>query len=375
MGTETEMSKCIVYIPYELDSKGSGARMIRPQKMIQAFKDIGYSVSVIHGYSKERREKIKTIKKQIRSGVMFDFMYVESHTEPILLTDPHHYPTHPFLDFGFFHFIKRHNIPIGLFYCDIYWKFNEYGIDLPKWKRSAALLCYNIEIKQYEKCLTKFFVPDNKVVDYIGSDKLKEIAVELPPGAEPIQVHHKEYNVPFSPNNPINVFYVGGIGSQYHIEELIKAVKDNEKTVLTICCRKKEWENEKSSLIPLLCDRVSIIHKSSDELKELYKTMDICSLLFATDEYRSFAKPFKAYEYLSHEIPVIATEGTAIGDFVTKERIGWCVPFESSSISKVFDEISSDPSILKNKTANCISTKKNNLWTCRSKTVAMCLSR
>ena len=49
---------------------------------------------------------------------------------PTLLTEPHHFPTHPLLDFGFFRYVKKQGIPIGLFYSDIFWKFEDYGKDL-----------------------------------------------------------------------------------------------------------------------------------------------------------------------------------------------------------------------------------------------------
>ena len=96
------MKKCIFYLPYKLDEDAMGARMMRPRKMIQAFTDIGYEVAIITGTSLERRPLIRKIKNKIKEGERFDFMYTEAHTEPTLLTDPHHLPTHPFLDFGFF---------------------------------------------------------------------------------------------------------------------------------------------------------------------------------------------------------------------------------------------------------------------------------
>ena len=140
---------CIVYIPYKLEENGRGARMVRPLKMIQAFRDLGYSVTLVDGFSRERKKRISFVKKQIRTGISYDFAYIEGNTEPIFLTDPHHFPTHPFLDFGFFRFLNKHDIPIGLFYCDIYWKFKNYGEGMPLWKRKAALFFYALELKKY----------------------------------------------------------------------------------------------------------------------------------------------------------------------------------------------------------------------------------
>ena len=65
------MKKCIFYLPYKLDEHGMGARMLRPRKMIQAFRDIGYSVYVITGTSTERKNQICDVKKQIESGIKY----------------------------------------------------------------------------------------------------------------------------------------------------------------------------------------------------------------------------------------------------------------------------------------------------------------
>lgn len=358
------MKKCIFYLPYKLDEHGMGARMLRPRKMIQAFRDIGYDVCVISGTSKERKIKIREVKKQINSGVKYAFMYSESHTIPTLLTDPGHLPTHPFMDFGFFRFCVKNGIKIGLFYCDIYWKFN-YGEDLSFAKRHFALMNYRYDIFQYKRLLSKFYIPDFKICDYIKEQKLTEIAEELPPGAEDITVDGKKREV----DNPINIFYVGGIGSQYQILELVKAVNLVPNTILTICCRKNEWEREKESYSNYLCDRIKIVHKNSDELEEFYNEADLCSLLFKNDIYREMAKPFKAYEYLAHEIPVLSTKGTAIGAFVESNNIGWNIDFLADAIKDVLEEIVRNPSILHEKQEKCKITKMQNLWTVRAKKV------
>ena len=57
--------KCIFHMPLPLDKNSKSASGIRPQKMLQAFKDIGYEVFEITGYGKERKRSIQVVKKQI----------------------------------------------------------------------------------------------------------------------------------------------------------------------------------------------------------------------------------------------------------------------------------------------------------------------
>jgi glycosyltransferase involved in cell wall biosynthesis len=361
--------KCLFYLPYKLDEHGRGARMLRPRKMLEAFREIGYEVYAIEGDSATRRRLIRDAKHRVSSGERFDFMYSESHTMPTLLTDAHHLPTHPFMDFGFFSFVKRHGIAIGLFYPDIYWKFDNYAPDLPAWKRVGALLNYRYDIAQYERLLSKFYVSDMKVCDYLGVDRLSQIASELPPGAENLRVSRPPYTERDFRCDPLEIFYVGGLGNQYQIAELIRAVSEVEQTKLTICCRELEWQKELPSLERYLCDRVIVIHKTSDELEPYYAKADLCSLMFKPDIYIEMAKPFKAYEYLAHEIPVLSTKGTAIGDFVETNAIGWNIEYSADTIAGIMRAILDCPDLLAEKANNCRLVKSGSLWTSRASQV------
>lgn len=363
---ETAVKRCIFYLPYKLDVHGMSARMLRPRKMIQAFQDIGYKVYVITGISSERRRLIQQLKQDIQAGSKYDFMYTESHTEPTLLTDPHHLPTHPFLDFNFFKFVAGNGIKIGLFYCDIYWKFDTYGTELPVWKRMGALASYRYDVKQYKKYLTRLYVADLRICGYLQEPKLTQIAEELPPGADDLLVKERKRSEYEFMKKTLKIFYVGGIGKQYQIIELVKAVYNIEHCELTICCREPEWKKEKINFAPYMCERIRVVHKKGDELDEYYENADICSLLFKRDIYREIAKPFKAYEYLANEIPVLSTKGTAIGEFVEKEDIGWNILFEADEIARTLKHIIDHPEELQIKGKNCGETKKRNLWKTRA---------
>ena len=340
--------------------------MMRPRKMIQAFQDIGYEVFVITGVSSDRRELIRTVKQKIRKGEKYEFMYTESHTEPTLLTDPHHLPTHPFLDFGFFRFVRKHGIRIGLYYCDLYWKFDNYGEGLPLWKKNSALFCYRYDIRMYKKLLTKFYLPDMKICDYLNDESLTRIASALPPGADPIPLPQKK---PRKQGETLQFFYVGGIGHHYQIIELVRAVAQVRECELTLCCRETEWNQEKEQYQPFLCDRIHIVHQSGDQLEPFYQKADIGSLLFRNNIYMELAIPFKAFEYLAHEIPIISTKGTAIGSFVEKNGIGWNIECTADAIARKIREILDNPDDYEQKRTQCRQTKEDNLWTIRARQV------
>ncbi len=112
--------RIIFHHPLPLDSNARSASGIRPLRMLQAFKDLGCEVDLVTGHAAERKVAIKKIKQNIKNGVTYSFLYAESSTMPTTLTEPHHLPVNPLLDWRFFQFCKTRKIPIGLFYRDIY---------------------------------------------------------------------------------------------------------------------------------------------------------------------------------------------------------------------------------------------------------------
>ena len=103
--------RLIFHIPLKIDRNDPSASQIRPQKLMAAFTELGWEMDVVEGRGRDRKRQIAAIKRKIRQGVHYDFCYSESSTMPTLLTEPHHLPTYPCLDFGFLAFCKRHGIP------------------------------------------------------------------------------------------------------------------------------------------------------------------------------------------------------------------------------------------------------------------------
>ncbi|MDC5123615.1 hypothetical protein NRA16_17025, partial [Acinetobacter baumannii] len=104
------MKNIIFHCPFPLDYNAKSASGIRPVKMLKAFESLGYNVDLVVGYTDERRSAINNIKQKIKNGCIYSFVYSESSTMPTALTEPHHLPISPFLDFNFFKFLRKKNI-------------------------------------------------------------------------------------------------------------------------------------------------------------------------------------------------------------------------------------------------------------------------
>lgn len=378
MERNSKMKKCIFHIPNYIEQNAKSAPGIRPWKMLQAFRDIGYEVDVVMGYGKERKAAIKEIKENIKNGVKYEFLYSESSTMPTTMTEKHHLPIYFDLDFGFFRFCKKHDIPIGLFYRDFYWKFDVYKESVAVWKRIPAIIAYKYDLKQYKKYLDKFYLPVKQGYQYLSECGMENILDALPPGCvydANILLKRKEYINAGQYENSIHLFYVGGMAELYGTEILFKVIPSLPQVHLTFCCRDEEWKKNEEKYKQYLADNIEIIHKSGIELIPYYKRADVCMVYQQPSLYTGFSISYKTFEYLGNGIPSIASNGTAIGNFVKKHDIGWSIDYDEASLKELLCYILDNPKEIVVKTEHCLNEVKRQTWECRALKVENDLKR
>jgi len=358
--------RMIFHVPNYLDKNSKSGSSIRPFKMIKAFENNGYKVDSIMGYASTRKDLIEEIEENIINGVKYDFLYSESSTIPTLLTEKHHLPTHPLLDFSFFRFCKKHKIKIGLFYRDIYWKYDVYKDSVSPFKRIISTFFYKYDLFKYNKLLDLLYLPSLKMAKVVYKDKTNMIVKQLPPGIS------KNSLLKNDSSNGLNIFYVGGITDNnglYDLTKLMNITNVDKKIQITICCRKDEWEKVQLYYDKMLNSQIKIIHKQGNELSKYYKEANLCSLIFPYDEYRSFAMPIKLFEYLSYGKPIITTSNSAVSDFVKEKDIGFVVEYDDKSIEKIIKKILNDRDLLSMKKKNIEKVIKNETWEERARQV------
>lgn len=359
------VKRCIVHIPNKIDQRALSGSQIRPLKMIQAFKDNEYHVDVIMGSVKERKLLIKKIKDNIEQGVQYDFIYSESSTMPTLLTEKNHIPKCPFLDFDFFLFCKKRKIKIGLFYRDIQWKFPSYKESVSVGKRIIATLFYRYDLIKYNQMVDVFYLPTERMKKYLQEYPiLLEKTKILMPGCDELHICSSEMD-----KGNINIFYVGGITGIYDIKIFLDAINKLKNVNAIICCRKPEWDKVKDKYQRYLSNNIKIVHASGKELEKFYEWADICSVLGGTGEYFSMAMPVKVFEYLAKNKPMIGIKGTASGEIIENENIGWTVEYKVESIQKcLIDILKSPETILEKKQSQELIYSKNT-WKARAEQV------
>lgn len=319
----------IYHIPLKIDKALHSASQIRPMKMIEAFKSIGYDIDLVEGNAKERKKKIKVIKENIKKGVKYDFLYSESSTMPTLLTEKHHIPLFPFLDFSFFSYCKKHKIKIGLFYRDIYWCFDNYDTSI---NRKIAKWFYKYDLRKYQELVDVLFVPSLEMLSYLPT-QLNIRSYELPSGCIIAEAKKGMVN-----NDKLEFLYVGGIGEHYDLSLFLQVIK-NKQCHFTLCCRENDWNKVKSKYERFIGDNVSVVHKSGEELNHLYNKADIFCLFVEPNEYREFAVPYKLFETIGRKCPILASKGTWVGNYVEKHKIGFVCDYDYSKLSNMIESM------------------------------------
>lgn len=359
----------IFHYPLPLNSGARSASGIRPLRMLKAFQDLGCQVDVVSGYSKERKRAIKRIKENVRNGMEYQFVYSESSTMPTILTDPYHLPLHPLMDLLFFRFCRNHGIPVGLFYRDIYWRFEGYAKGLNPIKASVAKMAYWFDLWAYQSTLTKLYLPSLEMGCYVPIVDQNKFEA-LPPG------HQISEQLPFRTefSSPLKLFYVGGMSDHYQMHKLFEVVNELPQVKLTICTREAEWQAVKNEY-PNLGSNINVIHKVGREMEAFLNKCDVALLFVKPHEYWRFASPVKLYEYVGFGKPIVATIGTLAGAFVSEHKVGWALQYETRELKALFQELLNSPEQLTSLQADLGKVSQKHTWRSRAQQVLEGLSR
>ncbi|MEL4506334.1 glycosyltransferase [Luteococcus sp. H138] len=351
--------RMIFHAPYPLNRMATSASGIRPVRMRDAFESLGYEVWEVTGTSGQRVEAAAKVRRALADGLHFDFCYSESSTMPTLLTDPDHLPHHPLVDFALLRTLRAHGTRVGLFYRDIYWRFPNYGVGLNPVKKYSALAAYRHDLLAYRRATDVLFLPSREMAAHVGDPRLTYSP--LPPGhdvPEPTEV---------SPE-PLRMLYVGGIGAHYRLHALTQAMADVPEAHLVLCCREADWAAIRDEYEPLP-PNVEVVHRSGEELKELYQRTNVAVVYAEPVEYWDFAAPVKVYEYLGNGKPMIASEGSLTGRFVAENRLGWSLPYSREAATELLRHLVASPDEVHRAHQDVMGAREGHTWLERARTV------
>lgn len=372
------MPKMIFHTPYPLNREATAASGIRPVRMRDAFEQLGYEVTEITGYSAERRSAIKDVKRRIRAGEKFEFVYSESSTMPTALTDPHRLPLHPRFDLSFLGFCKRNGVPTGVFYRDIYWNTPAYLESVSRVVAAGTRTLYRSDLRRYRSVITRIFVPSLKMASVMPHTDLAQCTA-LPPASDPVETE--------APRDPASMFYVGALGHYYRLHEAVRAFEqlgplpgeageagEPGEAPLTLCTSAALWESKRAEYEPIMTHGATkVVHASGAQLEPHYQRSALGCLFMEPIAYREFAAPLKLYEYLAHGRPVVATEGSLAAQFVAENGVGWVVPYSAEALRGLLARLRADTEEYEAVAERVRQVRQDHSWAARAAQAAAAL--
>ena len=331
--------------------------------MLSAFRAAGFEVEVVTGFAKERKEKAQAFIQQLDKGRTLDFVYSESHTIPTLLTEPHHLPSHPFLDFNFLNTLRNKGIPVGLYYRDIHWRFSQYRA-LAWHKKLVTLPFYHYDWFKYHHVVDHLFLPSSGMAAHLPSSWSQDRLSALPPGSDVQMIPRQDRE----PGQDLKLFYVGGVTPPlYDLQPLFDFTQDLSATRLTLCCREQEWLKQQNHYERR--GAVNVIHASGEDLSAYYAQADLFVMLWNPHPYLDFAMPVKTFEAMAHGLPIVTTAGTEVARFVKAEDVGWVVR-SGKEYRRLIQMLHQDPEKLEHKRKRVLAVRERHTWQARAQQVA-----
>lgn len=359
----------IFHAPYPMADNPTSASRLRPLRMREAFKTLGYDIIDVSGTTPQRKQALKSLRKILKSGLRPDFLYSENSTQPNLFATSIKDGIAPTLDYRLMRQARQHNIPIGVFYRDIYWRFPQFAAkDLIS--RISPLL-HRLDMRGYQRNNAHLFLPSLKMAEVMGLDASQSFSA-LPPAGDDGSI----LPLPAQPS-PLRLFYVGGIGGHYRLDKLIKAVAANRDIQMDLVTRESQWQAAIQADSNLKSENIHPHHLDSWQLTPLYERSQVAVLLVEPTPYRDFAAPVKLFEYISRGRPILASAGTEAARIVNKYDAGWVVDYEDEAIANILKHLQEHPEEIAEKAAKATAAAKENTWTARAVQVAqtLCQSR
>jgi len=304
--------------------------------------------------------------KRILGGEKFDLVYVEAPTNPISYARVLRVPIINLLDHAFLLFVKIKGVPIGLFYRDVYWS-EAFSPRREKSLREKVLTIFQkLDLWFYSTYVNVLFLPSLRMLPHITRGERFSKVEELPSGCEAVS----SLVTRSKKNESLSMVYVGGVSRKhYDMRLLFEAVADCPFLKLTCVFREDEWRSVERDYSLGDHGNINVLQAHGEKLGGLLERASLASIIIRPVPYWDFAMPYKLFEYMGFGLPVLASKGTAVADFIEANDIGWTVDYDADKIKALMIELNADRSQLERKVENIRKVVSLHTWDARASSV------
>ena len=303
----------VLYITFiDIDANRNSGSRVRPFKMLQAFSDMGCSVTVLEGQQNrvfERHKRVSDILRRLRRGERYDLCYIEPPSGPFLC------PT----DLILLKRLNRYNIPIGLFYRDAYYLFPESFSSNAPLKDAVIAYMMKRDRKVFSQACSIIYVPTASFGDLVNFPNKTR---PLPPGCSELERQPAKIKP-----EKLTGIYIGGASEDYGslllLDSFMLAIQKGYSVKLIFVCPEESWSSLPAEYQAFSeYDWLEVVHASGDDLEQYYRRAEFGIIPRLRTPYNDIAFPVKLVEYLSHGLPLLVTDCPAVKEFVSRWNIG-----------------------------------------------------
>ena len=351
------MGKSVLYITYRNFGDVSSGSGVRPFRIYNAFINLGFEVKLLEGQQnlfKERKKKVAEISKWLDNNTA-DFCYIELPTGPLFNR----------CDAQLIQKVHSKGIPIGIFYRDVYWKYPEWAWpEMNFLKKRTLIHMHKRDLKLFSKSCDCFYMPSKECLGLIP-DKLFSHSDTLPPGCVIVEKARTEMTR--------RIFYVGATRQADGIDDALVALdelnREGNRIEFILITPKTELEYLQRKDL-LSADWITVAEGSGDALNQYYEICDLGIIPKKRHFYMDMAMSVKAFEFISHNLPVLTTDTPAMARFVTENKCGIVCRDNAKSIKEALLKYYSDENAFKEMKRSTYEAANNNTWEKRVEKIA-----
>ena len=361
----------LLYITFiDINEPAKSGSSLRPKKMLEAFEQMQLKIKVLQGANNKRAQRRRNVKEILK--------WLDSNKPRMCYVEP---PSGPFfcsIDLKLLKKLKKMEVPIGLFYRDVYWKYPKIYENINIIKKIKLIIIKQMQLRDlrvFERTLSIVFSSSESMFKALEIDQKYCM---LPPGCIQCNLDFIDKDIERILNNQILTYlYVGGASVRYGSKLLLRAFekvnRDKICAKLIFICPEQQWRILEFSS-EASCKWLQVLHIHEEALAQIYKKADVCVSPILKNDYNDIVIPIKLYEYMSYAKPILATNCTETQRIIQSYDIGWIT---CDTVDALFEEIvrlNKNRSEIINKKKHIVGVIEKNTWSIRAQKVVNVLS-